>query len=237
MMMSFARPQTNSSPSGQVAEIAGVQPAVANRLRRERVLLIVAQHHRRPGEQDLADVALRQRPAVLVRRSGAGGRAAREPQLTSATDGPPPSCGTATRRSVSASADRCSMRGRAAARRKRRREHVLGQAVAGQKAGVAEPGRREFLGEGRERRRDESARRRSRRRASATDRGRRDRILDAAHAQVVGEVRREADGAAMPRDRAQPLGRPLDERLRRQQHARAAPVYSAPSAMPTSPMS
>ena len=45
-------------------------------------------------------------------------------------------------------------------------------------------------------------------------------IFHAADGEVVGEVRREADGRAMPRDRFQPFRRPLHERLRRQQHAR-----------------
>ena len=50
-------------------------------------------------------------------------------------------------------------------------------------------------------------------------------VLDAAHAQVVSKRRRKTDGAAMARQRPQPLGRALHERLRRQQHAGTRGVH------------
>src|SRR5262249_7885554 len=52
--------------AGHVAEVAGAQPAVAHDLGGQGILPIVAHHHRRTGEQDFADVPLRQRPAVGV---------------------------------------------------------------------------------------------------------------------------------------------------------------------------
>ena len=52
-------------------------------------------------------------------------------------------------------------------------------------------------------------------------------LLDTPHGQVVGEVRREADRAPVPRDRAQPIDRPLHEGLRRQEHGRQGAVDGA----------
>ena len=101
-----------------------------------------------------------------------------------------------------------------AARRKRGREHVLGEAVARQEARVPEAHRREFLGERRERRLMD--------RLGATAGDPPARKIEAAqipyttHAEVVCKVRRKADRPMMPGDRPEPVHRTLHEELRRQ---------------------
>ena len=60
---------------GQVSQITGVEPAVADNLRGQRVLLVVTEHHRRAREHDFADVAVGQRMSIVVRDENAGVRA------------------------------------------------------------------------------------------------------------------------------------------------------------------
>src|SRR5438105_3615803 len=103
------------------------------------------------------------------------------------------------------------------ARREGGREDVLGEAVARKEARIAESDGGELLRKRGERPRMDWLR------AAPGDAPRGEieaaQILDATDAQVVGKVRREADRAAVARERAQPLRGPLDEHVRRQQHA------------------
>ena len=86
----------------------------------------------------------------------------------------------------------------ASGRRQRGRQHVFGEAVAGQKARRAETACAEFFSKRRKRRGlnrlGAAAGHPPRREIEIREVG----VFDAAHGEVVREVGREADGAAMP---------------------------------------
>ena len=97
---------------------------------------------------------------------------------------------------------------------------MFGKPVAGQQTRLAEADWPELLGERREGRRVDwlgpTAGHTPAREIHALDIA----ILDAPHAEVVREIRREADRCPIPRDCAQPFRRTLHECLRRQQEDR-----------------
>ncbi len=114
--------------------------------------------------------------------------------------------------------------GPTATRGKRRGQDVFGQPIARKKAGFAEAHRREFPGEGRERRRMNRFGAASRDAPRCQVDAGEVAILDPPHAQVIREARCKADRAAKSGHRPQPFGRSSNEQRRRHQHAGSARI-------------
>ena len=130
---------------GEVTEIPGVQPAVAQRLGGRLGILEVSLHHRRSPRDDCADPTLGQRASLLID----------DPDLVirkraAAADEPHNLHGSIDRRCDRVPDKPIGVDGvdRDATGRERDGERVLCQSVTRDEARCAETGRREMVGEG-----------------------------------------------------------------------------------------
>src|SRR5258708_3592381 len=128
-----------------------MQPPVADRLRCQRVLSIVAQHYRRPTQRNFTNLAFTDLLAVIADNADLMARqrastADQRDRCRSNRWSRPPSGGELVRGHT------LDMR-LTIARRKGSSEDMFRQTVARQEARCAKAGRRKTLGEGRKRRR------------------------------------------------------------------------------------